>query len=141
MTDAPLAAPPKTLQLGETQLLMSYAMLMDINRWLPDPVAALQLVMNDPTTQDYIVRRLLTPKEITVTSMDDLIAPGEVELDTDQIETLLSWAVQHALYFFAKRSGGLQKVGEAFKLALPTPSSSGSEASASTEPSAGPSAA
>lgn len=123
-----LAPPPKVLQLGERELRMPYAMLMDICRMLPDPASTMQLVMSDPVTQDYVIRRLLTPLEKPVTTVDDLILPGEVDLDIDEIEAALTWAVQHVLYFFAKRTLGLRTVGNQFKLGLPNLSENGSEA-------------
>jgi len=123
-----LLPPPKILKVADRELKMPYALLMDVCRMLPDPASAMQLVMSDPITQDYVVRRMLTPLEKPVMSVDDLILPGEVELDIDEVEALLTWVVQHVLYFFAKRTLGLRTVGEQFKLALPNLSSSGSEA-------------
>lgn len=137
-----MTPPPKRLELSNERVLrMPYAMLMDINRMLPDPATAINLMVNDPVTQDYVVRRLLTPLDKPVKSMEDLIPSEEVDLDIDDVEKALTWAMQHVLYFFAKRTDGLRRVGQEYQLALPTPSSSGSETSASTAPSAGPSTA
>lgn len=129
--EAKLTPPPKELPLSTGRILkMPYALLMDICRMLPDPASALSLVLSDPYTQDYVVRRMLTPLERVVKSEEDLIAPGEVDLDTDDVEALLSWVVQHVLYFFVKRTRGLQRSGEMFQQAMPsppTPSTTGSE--------------
>ena len=123
-----MTPPPKKLKLGERELTMPYAMLMDLCRMLPDPAATMQLVMSDPVTQDYIVRRVLTPLDKVIESVDDLISPADVDLDIDEVEALLTWVVQHTLYFFAKRTLGLRTVGSQFKQALPSLSSDGSEA-------------
>lgn len=136
MSDETFTAPEKELTLTTgRKLKMPYALLMDICRFLPDPASAVSLVMSDPITQDYIVRRMLTPLERAVKTDDDLIAPGEVDIDIDDVEALLSWVVQHVLYFFVKRSLGMVRAGEKYKQAFPvpqvpaqlTPSTSGSE--------------
>lgn len=135
MSDYP--TPAKKIQLGEIEVSMPYAKLMDLCRMLPDPASAMSLVMNDPVTQDYVVRRVLTPKTKVIRTTEDLIADTDVDLDSDEVEKLLTWVVQHILYFFAKRTQGLAKVGAEFKQALPNLSSNGSTDSPSTEPSPG----
>lgn len=120
-------APPKRITVGGIEVSMPYAKLMDLSRMLPDPASALSLVMNDSVTQDYIVRRALTPVDRVVKSEEDLISDTEVDLETDDVEKLLTWVVQHILYFFVKRTQGLAKVGDEFKAALPSLSTTGSE--------------
>lgn len=140
MTDKPeYVIPAKKLQIGEYFVSMPYAKLMDLCRMLPDPGSTMQLIMNDSVTQDYVVRRVLTPATTVIKNEEDLIKPDEITLDSDEIEQLLTWVVQHILYFFAKRTQGLARVGAEFKQALPSLSSIGSEDSPSTTPSPGPS--
>ena len=133
-------APSKTITLAGVDYTMPYAKLMDLSRMLPDPASAMTLVMSDPITQDYVVRRVMTPIEKIVKSSDDLIPEHEINLDVDEVEALLTWVVQHILYFFAKRTQSLARVGTEFKQALPNHSSTGSESLTSPEPSLGPSA-
>lgn len=142
MTDLPeISQPPKNLPVGAYNFQMTYGMLMEMSRMLPDPSAALQLAMNDNFTQDYIIRRLATPINTPVKSIDDLVEAHTIDLDTDAFAAVLTWVVQHVLYFFIKRTRSLQEAGQAFQRAFPAlanPSSSGSENSASETPSPGP---
>lgn len=138
--DKPYPTPAKKIDLGDGHVVsMPYAKLMDLCRMLPDPASTMSLVMGDPITQDYVLRRCMTPLDKVVKSNDDLISPEEIELDSDQVSELLTWVVQHILYFFAKRTQGLSRVGSEFKQALPNLSSNGSESLTSTEPQPGPS--
>lgn len=131
--------PPLTIAVGDTEIKMTYGLEMDLRRMLPDPITALQLIQNDPTTQDYVVRRILTPKKKTIFNIDELISIEELEIDSEDVERILGWATEHALYFFVRRTLEMAKLGVRYETALPKPSSSGSETSASSTPSAGPS--
>lgn len=131
--------PDLTIKIGDREIKMTYGLEMDIRRMLPDPVTALQLIRDDPYTQDYIVRRVLTPIKRIVTSQDELIDMEEIDITSDDVENILSWATEHALYFFVKRTLEMAKLGVRYNQALPKPSSDGSEDSASTIASAGPS--
>lgn len=140
MSDKPeYPTPSKSIEVGSSVVKMPYAKLMDLCRMLPDPASAMSLVMNDPITQDYVLRRCLTPVDKVVRSNDDLISPEDIELDSTEVSELLTWVVQHLLYFFAKRTQGLARVGTEFKQALPNLSSNGSPDSTSTALSDGPS--
>lgn len=139
MSDNAYPTPSKKLDLGEHTVTMPYAKLMDLCRMLPDPASTMSLIMSDPITQDYVVRRCMTPLDKVIKSNEDLIPAEEIELDSDQVEQLLTWVVQHILYFFAKRTQGLARAGSEFKQALPNLSSNGSENSISTEQPLGPS--
>lgn len=131
--------PPLSIEVGGQSYKMTYGMEMDLRRLLPDPSATIELIMADPFTQDYVLRRVLTPVNKIVTNPDELISAEEIELSPDEVEEVLSWAAAHALYFFAKRTASMAQLGVQFQSALPKPSKNGSEDSASTTPSAGPS--
>jgi hypothetical protein len=123
------------------KIKMTYGLEMDIRRMLPDPGTAMELALSDPVTQDYIIRRCLTPVNKMVTDFKDLVPEDEVTIDADERDALLMWAVEHALYFFAKRTLGLarltQKIGQALPNLQPQPLPIGSNDSASLNPSAG----
>lgn len=137
---ANLPRPDLRIKINEdTSVKMSYGLLMDLQRLLPNPAAALELVMVDAYTQDYVVRRVMTPTTGTIMQIEDLIPSEEIDLDPEKVEEILSWVVQHILHFFARRAVDLAKTGELFKTALPSLFTTGSPALASTTPSAGPS--
>lgn len=131
--------PPLTVTVGEVTYKMTYGLEMDLRRMLPDPATALTTLQADPFTQDYVVRRILTPAKHMIVDLAELIPAEEVELTSDEVEELLGWAAEHALYFFVKRTSALAKLGVRYQEALPQLSPNGSEDSASTTPSAGPS--
>jgi hypothetical protein len=134
--------PPET---GKAPLKMTYGLEMDIRRMLPDPQTAMALLMNDPFTQDYVIRRCLTDKNQIITDPEaDLIKPDQVDLDGEVIERMLMWAAEHALYFFAKRTTGLANLSVQFQAMMPAPSvplPNGSSPSTSEMPSVGDSTA
>lgn len=135
-----LPRPPLRLRINDDKdVKMTYGLLMDLQRLLPDAPSAMAHIMTDPYTQDYVVRRVLTDSKGAVTKEDELIPVEDVDLTPEKIEEILSWVVQHILSFFAQRAGSLTLLGEQFKTALPNLFSAGSENSASTTPSAGPS--
>jgi len=133
--------PPLTITVGDEVIKMTYGLEMDIRRMLPDPITALQMVRDDPFTQDYITRRVLTPAKRMIINRDELIDMETLDISSDDVEAVLIWATEHALYFFVKRTLEMAKLGVRYKQALPTPSTGGSEDSDTTTPSAGPSAA
>ncbi len=143
MTDAPenlLPKPELRLQVSdEYQVKMSYGLLMDLQRLLPGPEQAMTLVMTDPYTQDYVIRRVMTPSKATILKMEDLVAAESFDLEPSQVEGILTWVVQHILHFFAQRASMLAKTGQQFKTALPSLFTTGSATSASPTPAAGPS--
>lgn len=143
MTDTPEmvlpARPDLFVNVGERRIKMTYGLEMDIRRMLPDPVSALQLIQSDSYTQDYIVRRVLTDKKEIITDLEGLIPHSEIDISSDDVETILSWATEHALYFFVSRTVKMAKLGVRYQEALPKPFKDGSENSPSTTPSAGPS--
>jgi hypothetical protein len=64
-----------------------------------------------------------------ITNFDDLIPEDEVGIDADTRDALIMWAGEHALYFFAKRTLGVAKLGvrleELLPSLLPQPSQNG----------------
>jgi len=137
--------PPLRIDLeGNQEVKMTYGLEMDLRRMLPNAQSALQLVMHDSYTQDYIVRRCLTDITKPIKSEEDLVPVEQVNLSSDDTERLLMWAVEHVLYFFVKRAKSMTQLGARYQNLLPkkeessTPSENGSENSASPTPSAGP---
>ena len=126
---------------GRAPIKMTYGLEMDIRRMLPDPGTAVELLLADPVTQDYIIRRCLTDKNKMITDWNDLIPEEEVDIDMDTRDALVMWAGEHALYFFAKRTLGLAKLGVNLNATIPNrqpqPSPSGSNDSVSSNQSAG----
>lgn len=131
--------PDLKITVGDRVIKMTYGLEMDLRRMLPDPTSALTLVQSDPTTQDYLVRRVLTDQKGLITDLDQLIPSAEVDISSDDVEAILSWVLEHVLYFFVKRATETGKIGQKYLVALPKPTPDGSGNSASTTPSAGPS--
>ena len=105
-----LDKPPLIFEFNESghePIKMTYGLEMDLRRVLPDPRTAVQLVLYDNFTQDYIIRRCLTAKKQLITDLDDLIPADEVEVTSEEADGLLKWALEHALYFFASRTAGV----------------------------------
>jgi len=143
-----LTPPPLTIEIKigeETKTIkMSYGLEMDIRRVMPEPNEALRAAMLDPFTQDYVIRRCLTEKRAMITNADDLIDIEEMDISTEDTHALMVWAVEHALYFFAKRAADLTGLTAQYGLEKktsdqPPPLTDGSEASPSPTQSAGPS--
>jgi hypothetical protein len=129
--------PPLTITVGDKTYKMTYGLEMDLRRLLPDLASALTLIATDAYIQDYVLRRVLTDKNQIITDPNLLIMQDEVTLDSEEIEQVLSWATEHALYFFMRRTLEVGKLGVRYQSALQMPSKDGSETSASTTPSAG----
>jgi hypothetical protein len=129
--------PALEIQLGDKTIKMTYGLELDLMRLLPDPAQALNLIMRDPFTQDYLVRRCLTNKTMMIVKDEELVQ--EVDLTSEEVEKLLTWVTDHALYFFVKRATALGTLAARYETVLPLPSTIGSTDSASTTPSAGPS--
>jgi len=131
--------PDLTIEVAGQTIKMTYGLEMDLRRMLPDPLSALTLIRDDVYTQDYIVRRVLTPAKKIITDPAELVAMEELDVTSEDVENILTWATEHALYFFVKRTVEMAKLGVRYNQALPKPSTDGSETSATTTPSAGPS--
>lgn len=137
--------PPLTITFSpesETDpIKMTYGLEMDLRRLLPDPQTAMQLILSDTFTQDYVIRRCLTPLRKIVTDEKEMIPTDDVKLTSDDVDALLRWALAHAMYFFVKRATDLAEMGTQFKVNLPialqAPSTNGSSDSTLTMPSAG----
>jgi hypothetical protein len=136
-----IAKPPLTIDLPsvEKTVKMVYGLEMDIRRLLPDPQSAMQLIMNDPYTQDYIIRRCLTDSKKMVLQQDELISFDDVNIDSEDAEKLLAWVTEHTLYFFVKRATGMANLAAKFGMGQSKPSTPGSVDSPSPMPSVGPS--
>lgn len=138
--------PPLKLELtiGENTktVVYTYGLSNDIQRLVPDAGAVIGDIMSQPYIRDYIVRRVLTDKKGFVEKEEDLIAPEEIDdLDPDEVAKILDWASEHLLYFFGNSAGSMSRLAKQFSALLQplSPSSTGSDPSPSTTPSAGPS--
>jgi len=132
------------IRIGEEarKIKWTYGLSQDIQRLVPDFSTAINDVVSDPGIRDYIVRRALTAKKGVVTSEDELISFEEIdEIDPAEVLRLLEWVMEHLLYFFGTSAGTTSRQAKEFGnvLGLSNPSTTGSPASASTTPSAGPS--
>jgi hypothetical protein len=137
--------PSLTLELPsvEKTIKMVYGLEMDIRRLLPDPQSAMQLIMNDAYTQDYVIRRCLTDSKKMVLQPDELISFDDVDISSEDAEKLLSWVTEHTLYFFMMRASGMANLAARFKVSSDQlkHSTAGSVDSPSPTPSAGSSTA
>lgn len=142
-----MEAPPLTFkfpdEIDRPSIKMTYGLEMDIRRMLPDPQTAMSLLLGDPVTQDYIIRRCLTDKKKIITDWNDLVGEDQLEdLSPDLRDDILMWAARHSLFFFAKRTRGVANLGVDLQNLLPTllpqPSPTGSKDSTSSKPSDGP---
>jgi hypothetical protein len=119
---------------------MTYGLEMDIRRVMPDPSTAAQLAMVDPHTQDYVVRRCLTDLKKTVHDDAELVQAEDVDIDTEDADRIVLWALEHQLYFFGKRARGVMTLAARQQTKLPPHlTTDGSEDSPLKTPSAGPS--
>jgi len=136
--------PPLRFDLSSgDDIKMTYGLEMDLRKLLPNAQTTLQLVMHDPYTQDYIVRRCLTPSAKSIKDEASLIDADEVKIPSEEIERLLMWATDHVLYFFVTRANSMGQLGVRYQTLVPavpepTASETGSETSAMQTPSAGP---
>lgn len=123
--------PDLSIKIGDREIKMVYGMEMDLRRLLPDPQSAMQLVMNDAFTQDYIVRRCLTDTKKMIIQSEELIDFEEVDITSEDVERLLKWVVEHTLYFFLKRASAMAELASVYKTDQTRPSTAGSEISPS----------
>ena len=124
------------------EIKWTYGLSNDIQRLVPDAGAAIGDITSQPYIRDYIVRRALTDKKGFVEKEEDLISPDEIDdLDPDEVAKILDWASEHLLYFFGNSAGSMSRLAKQFSALLQplNPSSTGSDPSPSTTPSAGPS--
>lgn len=132
MTETPetLQAPSDVLVVDGVKYKMTYGVLTDLQRVIPDPEQIVSYVLTDSFVRDYIVRRVLTPAKGLLASEADLLPAEEVELSPSEVQEVLDWAVAHLLHFFVKSAQGLQKQGSRLRtLVAPSPPSTvGSEA-------------
>ena len=128
--------------VDKDSIKMTYGLEMDIRRMLPDPETAMSLLLADPYTQDWVLRRILTDKNKMITDPEELIPYEDIDLPSEVTEELLMWAAQHAIYFFAKRTLNVANLGVRFAEVMaaatpPAPSPAGSTTSDSRTQSAG----
>ena len=127
--DEKLKAPPKTLKIGDTELVMSWGMKQEILKfinWVPG--VDIQQIMMDQSLQSLIIRRLFTETKKPIEKVDELVNIFDIDLDDDQNADVLAWVIEHLMYFFVTSLGEVSRLGEKYKdLAKTLPSSSPSE--------------
>lgn len=130
--------PPLSVRLTTGQVVkMTYGLEMDLRRMLPDPASAMAVALNDPYTQDYIIRRCMTTGKTGMVT-DEAQLETVIDLEPDDTEALIVWAVNHVLYFFVIRAKSLANLSEQYKIPRSDQLPNGSTNSPSTTPSAGP---
>lgn len=124
--------PSLTFKVEDTELRWTYGLQLDIQRIVPDAENTISSILSDPYTRDYLIRRALTPVKASVTDEKNLVQIEDIDLDPDQVLSLLEWISGHLLYFFLKSAKSLSAQGAEFKAGLPqtlsAPSTAGSEA-------------
>ena len=116
--------PPLTIKVRENEIKMNYTLQMDLQCMVPNAETAIETILSDPYTRDYIVRRVLTPSRKALKDEKDLIQMEDVELDMDETLAILDWVAEHLLYFFAKSAVNLRRQADVIKAALPQSESS-----------------
>lgn len=121
--------PEDTVVVSGVKYKMTYGLLTDLQRVIPEPEQVVTYVLTDSFVRDYIVRRVLTPAKGMLKSEEDLISADDVDLSPSEIHEILDWAVAHLLHFFVKSAQGLQKQGARLKaMVVPSqPQPTGSE--------------
>jgi hypothetical protein len=129
-----------TILIGNHKLKMTYGLLTDLQRVVPDAENAIQYILSDTFVRDYLVRRTLTPMKGSVASEDDLILAEDVDLSPEEVTEVLNWVAGHLMLFFARSAKGLRQQGQNLQkmMGLSVPSADGSDVSTSSEPGAGP---
>lgn len=147
MTQPKMTRPDLKIEIAigeETRTVKyTYGLANDIQRLVPDFGSVISDIIGDPGIRDYIVRRALTDKKGVVTNEDQLISFEELDdIDPDEVLRLLDWISSHLCHFFMNSAANIRRQATAFssELGLSNPSTTGSEDSALTTPSAGPSA-
>lgn len=105
----------------EVKIKMTYGLFQDLQRMMPDPGQAAEVLLDEPDRRDYILRRCFTPsKKIIVDFEADLIDAEEIELiDPEKINGVLEWVLGHLLHFFASSAGTLKRLNEQFREVMP----------------------
>lgn len=115
-----LPAISDTIEIGDQKIKMTYGLMMDLQRVIPNAESAIESVTTDSFIRDYLVRRVLTPIKGTVEKEADLISAEDVDLDMDAVNQVLDWAVAHLLHFFVKSALGLKAQGQMLKALAPS---------------------
>ena len=109
-----------TITIGEQKVKMTYGLMMDLQRVIPNAETAIESVMTDSFIRDYLVRRVLTPIKGTVEKEADLISAEDMDLSMDEVGQVLDWAVAHLLHFFVKSALALKAQGQMLKALDPS---------------------
>jgi hypothetical protein len=110
MTESKREAPSRIYKAGEAEIRMCHGLMCDFQRMVPDASSAVNYILNDSFVRDYLVRRALTPSRKSIEKLEDLVDHDEVDLDTDEVLSLVDWISEHLLYFFVKSAENLSRM-------------------------------
>jgi hypothetical protein len=94
-----LSIPDKVFKIGEHELTMSMGMFNDIMRILGNSQDTVELLLTDPNTRDWVIRRLFTPALKPIDNVDDLINPYEIDISPMDLGYIIAWVTDHVMYF------------------------------------------
>lgn len=114
MTDV-LPPVSDTLNVGDLRLKMTYGLLADVCRIVPDGSVVAELVLTDSYARDFLMRRALTPIKGMIGSEAELIKAEDIELSMTEVSEVLDWVVAHVLGFWMRSAQSLRNRGQALK--------------------------
>lgn len=126
----------------EKSVKWSYGLSTDIQRLIPSIDDAISHFQFRPEIRDYVLRRCLTDKKGFVKEEKDLIDADVIdEIEPDAVLEILDWVQGHLLFFFGSSAASTHRRAQELKEVLGrlNHSTTGSPASPSTTPAAGPS--
>jgi hypothetical protein len=106
--------PNKSLTVGDETLLMSYGMFSEIMRIIGDPDNAVETLMSDSNTRDWVIRRLFTKTNKPVETAEDLMNPYDIPLDPTEMDQVIAWVADHVLHFTISTAGKVKPVVERY---------------------------
>lgn len=103
---------------GENKVIkMTYGLFTEVMMAVPDPEEIGALIVSNPGLRDYIIRRVLTGNK-RVTGEADLVDQFELDIDVRDLDDLLTWVVDHILYFFMTSAAKTAALGEKYQETL-----------------------
>lgn len=99
-----MSEPSDKLTIQGKTYKMSYGLLIDLQRMIPNAEQAVTYISTDSFVRDYLVRRVLTEKKGSVTDENELIKSEDVDLSMNETLEVLNWVTEHLLYFFTQQA-------------------------------------
>jgi len=90
-----------TLKLGDSEIFMSYGLLTELVRLVPDLDNIPTMVLNSEV-RDELLTKLLMKRDARGNPVGE--APSLESLTLEQSEVLIDWAQTHILDFFLRRA-------------------------------------